>query len=90
MNKFFSTQDGLCLAVTDEQNREKLMVFKYHKDSGKLEVSTMEGDTILSRMVLAPEVTNKVISDYLDSVGAYDKAAHPEKMEAGEENKFKS
>lgn len=41
-------------------------------------------------MVLAPEVTNKVISDYLDSVGAYDKAAHPEKMEASEENKFKS
>lgn len=78
MNNIFSSQDGLCLAVSDEQNQDKLMVFKYHKEAGKLEVSVMDGETILSRMQLAPEEVNKVIADYLDSVAAYDKHAHPE------------
>lgn len=87
MNNFFSSQDGLCLAVTDENNQEKLVVFKYHKAEGKLEMSVLEGETILSRMQFAPEKVNRVISDYLDSVGAYDKAAHPEHIEISEDIK---
>ena len=64
MNQIFSTQDGLCVGFTDDDFADKMLIFKYNK--------------VLGKFTLAPEQTCKVIADYLDSVNAYDKAAHPE------------
>lgn len=72
------------MGVTDESNQDRMLVFKYHKNEGKLELSTLDGDRIISRILLAPEKTCKVIADYLDSVRAYDAGAHPEHAHAEE------
>ena len=78
MNQIFSTQDGLCLGFTDDDFADKMLIFKYNRELGKLGVAIMDGDTVLGRFTLAPEQGCKVIADYTSSMNAYDKAAHPE------------
>jgi len=81
MNQIFSTQDGLCLGFTDDDWADKMLIFKYNKELGKMGVALMDGDKVLGKFTLAPEKTCKVIADYMDSVMVYDRHAHPEHLE---------
>ena len=77
MNQIFSTQDGLCVGFTDDDFEQKMLVLKYNKELGKLGVGLMEGDKVLGKFTLDPKTTCKVLSDYFNSVGVYDKHMHP-------------
>lgn len=87
MNQIFSTQDGLCIGFTDDDFVDKMLIFKYNAELGKLGAALMDGDKVLGKFTLAPEQTCKVLADYLDSVGAYDKHAHPEHVSEQKEEK---
>ena len=77
MNQIFSTQDGLCLGFTDDDFADKMLIFKYNRDLGKLGVAIMDGDTVLGRFTLAREQGSKVISDYTSSKNPDHKATPP-------------
>ena len=77
MNSIFSTQDGLCIGFTDDDFEQKMLVFKYNTELGKLGVGLMDGDKVLGKFTLDPKTTCKVIADYFDSMRAYDLHAHP-------------
>lgn len=85
MNQIFSTQDGLCIGFTDDDFVEKMLVFKYNEELGKLGVALLDGDKVLGKFTLAPEKTCKVIADYMDSMYAYDRHAHPDRPEEEQE-----
>ncbi|MDD5950907.1 MAG: hypothetical protein PUC53_03400 [Bacteroidales bacterium] len=78
MNQIFSTQDGLSVGFTDDDFAEKMIVFKYNKELGKLGIGLLDGDRVLGKFTLDPKTCCKVLADYLDSVGAYDRHVHPE------------
>ena len=77
MNQIFSTQDGLCVGFTDDDFEQKMLVFKYNAELGKLGVGLMDGDKVLGKFTLDPKTTCKVIADYFDSIRAYDLHVHP-------------
>lgn len=77
MNQIFSTQDGLCIGFTDDDFQQKMLVFKYNPELGKLGVGLMDGDKVLGKFTLDPKTTCKVIADYFDSMRAFDLHAHP-------------
>lgn len=78
MNQVFSTKDGLCLGFTDDDFVDKMLVFKYNEELGKMGVALMDGDKVLGKFTLAPEQTCQVIADYMDSMSVYDRHKHPE------------
>ena len=77
MNQIFSTQDGLCVGFTDDDFEQKMLIFKYNKELGKMGVAIMDEDKVLGRFTLDPKTTCKVLADYFNSMGAYDRHMFP-------------
>lgn len=77
MNQIFSTQDGLCVGFTDDDFEQKMLIFKYNKELGKMGVAIMDEDKVLGRFTLDPKTTCKVLADYFNSMVAFDRHMFP-------------